>query len=127
MPFSRDACYTCRLVRTLGIEITGLAERGGFQAFRDFVARSSLPVVSKSIQKRDPPEPDIPCWLEDGNQLAFELVEICHPNNAAFSSGVGARTDLIERTYQNLPSDIRARFDGRFANTPLSFEFRPEA
>jgi hypothetical protein len=86
-----------------------------------------LPVVSESIQKRDPPEPDILCRLEDGNHLAFELVEICHPNNAAFIGGVGARADLIEKAYQNLPSEIKTRFDERFVNGPLSFEFCPEA
>jgi hypothetical protein len=96
-------------------------------AFRVFVVRSRIPVVSKSIQKRDPPEPDILCRLNDGNHVAFELVEICHPKNAAFFGGVGSRTDLIEKAYQNLPSEIKAQFDERFVNSPLSFEFRAEA
>ena len=35
--------------------------------------------------------------------------------------------DLIEKAYQDLPSEIKARFDERFANRPLSFEFRSGA
>jgi hypothetical protein len=45
-------------------------------AFRVFLLRSRMPVVSDSIKKRDPPEPDILCRLDDGNYVAFELVEI---------------------------------------------------
>ncbi len=48
-----------------------------------------MPVASDSIQKRDPPEPDILCRLDDGNYVAFELVEICHPENIALLNGVG--------------------------------------
>ena len=96
-------------------------------AFRVFAAQFLLPVISESIQKRDPPEPDILCRLADGNHVAFELVEICHPKNAAFMGGVGARADLIEKAYQNLPAEIKSRFDGRFVNSPLSFEFLPKA
>jgi hypothetical protein len=85
-----------------------------------------MPVASDSIQKRDPPEPDILCRLDDGNYVAFELVEICHPENTAFIGGVSARADLIEKAYQNLPIEIKARFDERFVNRPLSFEFLPQ-
>jgi hypothetical protein len=89
-------------------------------------SKARLPVVSKSIQKRDPPEPDTLCQMENGDQLAFELVEICHPRNAVFFGSAPALAGLIEKAYQSLPSKIKARFDERFVNTPLSFEFRSD-
>lgn len=105
----------------------GKQDENEVRAFKDFVAQARLPVIPESIQKRDPPEPDILCRLENGKQLAFELVEICHPKNAAFFGGSFSLASLIEKTYQNLPTEIKARFDERFVNMPLSFEFRSEA
>jgi hypothetical protein len=105
----------------------GQQNENEIHAFQVFVAQARLSVVPESIQKRDPPEPDILCRLENGDQLAFELVEISHPTNAKFFGGAPALADLIEKTYQNLPSKIKARFDERFVNTPLSFEFLPDA
>ena len=77
------------------------------RALHDFVAQARLPVVPESIQKRDPPEPDILCRLKSGEQLAFELVELCHPTNAAWFWGAFPLTNLIEKNYQNLPSEIK--------------------
>jgi hypothetical protein len=65
----------------------GKQDENEVRAFQDFVAQARLPVVPESVQKRDPPEPDILCRLKNGEQLAFELVEICHPKNAAFLGG----------------------------------------
>jgi hypothetical protein len=112
---------------TLSVKIRASQSEDELNAFRVFVEQSRLRVVSDSIEKRDPPEPDILCRLDDGNHVAFELVEICHPKNAAFFGGVEGRAELIEKAYQSLPTEMKIRFDGRFVNTPLSFQFRPEA
>jgi hypothetical protein len=92
-------------------------------AFRDFLEHSNLAVVPGSIEKRNPPEPDILCRLTDNCQLAFELVEICHPGNAAFVGSAGTVSRLLEETYRNLSRELRNRFDSRFAGKPLSFTF----
>jgi hypothetical protein len=92
-------------------------------AFRNFLEHSYLAAVPDSIEKRNPPEPDILCRLTENCQLAFELVEICHPGNAAFVGSVGTVGRLLEESYQNLAGELRDRFDSRFAGKPLSFTF----
>lgn len=92
-------------------------------AFRDFLEHSHLAVAPDSIEKRSPPEPDILCRLTNNGQLAFELVEICHPGNAAFVGSAGIVGRLLEETYRNLSRELRIRFDTRFAGKPLSFAF----
>ena len=54
------------------------------RTFRHFVQVARLPVVPESIEKRYPPEPDMRCRLSHGEEVAFELVEICNPVNARF-------------------------------------------
>lgn len=52
------------------------------ELFRRFVDAAELPIDLSSIEKRDPPEPDILCQhLKDG-PIHFELVELCDPNIA---------------------------------------------
>jgi hypothetical protein len=95
--------------------------------FREFVECAHLPVVLKSIEKRAPPEPDILCKLTEGMMCAFELVEICQPQNAAFFGRVRELAEMIEKTYTNLPLGMRTDFDHKFKGKPLSFGFHPEA
>jgi hypothetical protein len=96
-------------------------------AFRDFLEYSNLAIVPDSIEKRKPPEPDILCRLTNDDDLAFELVEICHPGNAAFVGSAVIIGRLLEETYRNLSRELRIRFDSRFAGKPLSFAFGSEA
>ena len=48
------------------------------QTFCDFIARSELPINPCSVKKRQPPEPDILCWVNGTGHVAFELTEICN-------------------------------------------------
>ncbi len=52
-------------------------EMENFQEFAERSERSGLSIVPDSIEKRNPPEPDILCRLSDGESVAFELKEIC--------------------------------------------------
>lgn len=45
--------------------------------FQEFAERSGLPVIADTIQKRDPPEPDILCEVSGEGFVAFELKELC--------------------------------------------------
>jgi hypothetical protein len=47
------------------------------EIFQRFVAASNLPIDLRSIEKREPPEPDILCLHGEHGHVAFELVEIC--------------------------------------------------
>lgn len=45
--------------------------------FLDFLARSGLSVAPETVEKRQPPEPDIFCVHSTEGPIAFELLEIC--------------------------------------------------
>ena len=95
--------------------------------FRHFIQVARLPVIPESIEKRYPPEPDVHCRLSHGEQVAFELVEICNPVNARFAGSVENIYGLTMSAYHSLPPSVRKAFDHRFINVPLSFSFRPAA
>lgn len=58
------------------------------EIFAQFVSASKLLIDPTTIEKREPPEPDILCThLNEGPQ-AFELVEICDPTLAKFMATV---------------------------------------
>ncbi len=97
------------------------------RTFRHFVQVARLPVVPESIEKRYPPEPDMRCRLSHGEEVAFELVEICNPVNARFSGSVDHIYGLAMSAYRSLSPSARKAFDDRFINVPLSFSFRPAA
>jgi hypothetical protein len=52
------------------------------EVLRLFVAAAGLPIDATSIEKRDPPEPDIRCRDAVSGPVAFELVEQCDPTLA---------------------------------------------
>ena len=94
------------------------------EAFERFVVEAELPVIPGSIEKRAPPEPDIRCRLRDGSAVAFELVEICNPENAGFMPIARRQHAAIVAAHAALSPSSRAAFDARFVNAPLSFSFR---
>ena len=95
------------------------------RAFTDFVAETGMAVVPSSIQKRNPPEPDILCQLADGTHVAFELTEVCVSANAAFVSGAWEWAKIIEECYLTLQPQIKEHLDSRFGQRALSFHFQP--
>jgi hypothetical protein len=95
--------------------------------FRRFAGMAGLPIVQQSVVKRPPPEPDVLCRTNDGEQIAFELVEICNPANARLMASSHQMHRLIMAAYEGLPRHIREAFDARFVHKPLSFSFRKEA
>ncbi len=97
------------------------------KACRKFLGAAGLDAALLSIEKRAPPEPDILCRFSEDQWVAFELVEICVSENAAFMLGARKVAAAIENAYGALPEDLRVRVDARFSARALSFEFRPGA
>jgi len=61
-----------------------------------FIERSGLQIDPKSIQKRNPPEPDLVCEHAAEGSVAFELVNLCDPELAkVVAAGPNARTDAF--------------------------------
>lgn len=58
------------------------------EIFLKFLKLSRLPFNSETIEKRNPPEPDILCEHNEEGPIAFELVELCDSNIAEFLSNI---------------------------------------
>jgi hypothetical protein len=65
------------------------------KAFLRFLAAVDLPIAASSIEKRDPPEPDLRCVHATDGPIAFELVELCDPNLA---KAIAVRSEAYIRT-----------------------------
>jgi hypothetical protein len=62
-------------------------------AFRLFIARSQTHIDPLSVEKRNPPEPDIMCEHATEGFIAFELAILCDPEIAkVIAAGPKART-----------------------------------
>ena len=48
------------------------------EAFKSFALAACLEIDPRSIESREPPEPDILCVGNNGQQIAFELTRVCH-------------------------------------------------
>jgi hypothetical protein len=79
------------------------------EIFSRFVSSAELPIDLDTIEKCNPPEPDILCAHRDDGPVAFELVEICDPNLAEFFSTVDEGGAFYMRTGDPTPWIIRKK------------------
>jgi hypothetical protein len=61
------------------------------RVFLAFAKHSSLPVDLATVESRNPPEPDIRCFVHGAGEVAFELAEICNPELAKDIGDQGKR------------------------------------
>lgn len=94
--------------------------------FHHFIEIARLAVLPDSIEKRQPPEPDVRCRTTQGEAVAFELVEVCNFRNARFAFSAHQIHAGLMSAYESLPHGTRKVFDQLFTSRPLSFHFRPE-
>ena len=71
--------------------------------FSRFAKSCGLLIRRDSIEKRNPPEPDIRCTLTDEGPVAFEMVELIHNDFAALASDAARESSLFCRAYKGLP------------------------
>lgn len=96
------------------------------KVFLRFLQAVDLPIAASSIEKRDPPEPDLRCVHATDGPIAFELVELCDPNlakaRAALSQAYIRTSDpsariiskKLRRKYTtNLPIELLCYTNGR--------------
>jgi len=81
--------------------------------FKRFITVCPLEIVPESIEKRQPPEPDIRCKTRQSEALAFELVEIIDQDLARKISNQWSLGRELRAAYEALPEadahEIRAR------------------
>lgn len=91
--------------------------------FKNFVSASGLPILAKSIEKRDPPEPDILCEIVGDGLVAFELVELLE-SDFAESKNLFINTEVsLRKYYKNLPENDKAKFINKYNNATLYYSF----
>jgi hypothetical protein len=95
--------------------------------FKQFIKIANLPIDAASVEKCNPPAPDILCMHLTEGPLAFELVELI---DNSFSTRLG-RQSTIEERLEKAPrklSDVAQRqFYQRFENANLYLKLRPGA
>ena len=101
--------------------------------FREFISRTGISIDPESVSKPGAQsEPDIFCTLGSGEQVAYELVEICSSDIAATLSGIRsggtagvAASDPTEKTLRHklhktyrttLPIELLCYTNGRTAS-----------
>src|SRR3989338_8426403 len=87
------------------------------EIFSRFVSASKRPIDSATIEKREPPEPDILCMHRDEGRLAFELVEICDHKLAKFMSTVTEGGVYYLRTSDPSPQIMRKKLRKKYRAT----------
>jgi hypothetical protein len=95
--------------------------------FIRFVELAKLDILPESVEKRQPPEPDIRCRYASADAVAFEMVEVCNPKNSRFMFNAKPIHNALLAAHTSLPSDARAAFTRRFGARPMRFYFKPEA
>ena len=78
------------------------------RVFRLFAAAAELAIPDDSVQKREPPEPDIFCELEDHGPTAFELVETIAP---ALAQTVAAQIRLQQALREGAANTLTGLHD----------------
>lgn len=91
--------------------------------FLEFAAVCPLGITRDSIEKRDPPEPDILCRIRDGSALAFELVELV--DRARIAKPMADQEQLMDslrEASRALPEETRKQLKDAW----VGVEFRPD-
>ncbi len=92
--------------------------------FESFAKICDLPFRLDSIEKKNPPKPDIQCEVMGNGFIAFELVEIIDRNFAnVFGKQIDTKKEL-SKFYSNLPCEKRIRFDKLYSNALIFPRFQ---
>lgn len=74
------------------------------KVFTEFTERSGLRIVTESVTKRDPPEPDILCAIEGRGRVAFELSALRDQRSAKIISYLAKEDEPEHSRYWRLDS-----------------------
>ncbi len=79
----------------------------------------------RSIEKREPPEPDILCVLGE-DPVAFEMVELIEQRTIAHPTYEAIKLKrLLDQGYEELPANIRTDLKKRLGDALVNVEFDP--
>lgn len=99
-------------------------EKREITIFQTFAKICDLSIKPNSVEKKNPPKPDIQCEVWENGLLPFELVEIIDRNFANMSGKqVDTKTEL-SRYHSNLPPEKKVRFDRIYSNALIFPRFQ---
>jgi hypothetical protein len=101
----------------------GLREK---RIFLDFAQACGLAIQLDSIEKREPPAPDILCQIDREGAVAFEMVELIDQGLAQQTHESIRLPQLLEDIYQNLPTGARTTIKECFKNALVHVTFHTE-
>lgn len=94
------------------------------EILRKFASTCPLAIDMASIEKRKPPQPDLSCVLEDGKEVAFELVEIIDEALARRTFGSYHLGKAFYKIFEEFPSNKKARFKKKYGNALIYVAFK---
>jgi hypothetical protein len=92
--------------------------------FTLFAECSPLRVLTGSIQKRKPPEPDIACELEGGDGVAFELVELADSIMLKTPADTAVHRKCFNDAIAALCPKAARKFQERYGSGLFHFSFQ---
>jgi hypothetical protein len=95
--------------------------------FKRFVTVCPLKILPESIEKRQPPEPDIRCTSRAGDVLAFELVEIIDQDLARKVSDQLRLVQELGAAYEVLPERDAAEVRAALGNAAVMLTFADDS
>ncbi len=105
-------------------DLTDAQSRSEIITFKRFAEICPLNIVRESIDKREPPEPDIVCRLGGSEELvAFELVEILDEGWARLTSSQFGDADRLREAYGASTGEFRKALDRRLNNALVYVAF----
>jgi len=93
------------------------------KTFKIFVKHYPYKISMNSIEKREPPEPDILCELINGKKIAFELVQCLDKKivkTIMDATTLKKQTDLL---IQNLSEKDKNKFLNKYSNAIITINF----
>lgn len=95
--------------------------------FRLFAPACGLPIELSSVEKRNPPEPDILCYVDGEGPVAFEMVELVDQKKIARPHADQLTLmNCLRDGYRNLPDRARGEFDRRLGNALVRAKIRSD-
>lgn len=116
-------CTTCQMVSSTKQQ----QECHERWIFRTFAKTSPLQIDLKSIEKREPPEPDIRCITKSTGGLNFELVELVDQEHAQRLSAQLEISDHFTQSYRNSAEALRRKLQSTLANACVVLDFSAES
>lgn len=110
-----------------GMSDTDSLGRPEVEIFRRFVTVCPLEIEADSIEKRQPPEPDLRCKTRQGEALAFELVEIIDQDVARRIADQWTLGPKLRAAYDALPERDAAEIRARLGNAVVTVKLRDDA